>query len=67
MSSISGAQRGLEGGVGGVDAGGQGQCPQKKKFFLGKCDTYLRKHVMYLGGFFSTWFLSMVFYFWLRN
>jgi hypothetical protein len=39
----------------------------KKKLCLEKCDTYLRKHVMYLGGFFGTWFLPMVFYFWLRN
>ena len=36
-------------------------------FYLRKCDTYLGKRVMYLGGFFGTWFLPMVFYFWLRN
>ena len=45
----------------------RGQCPRKFFFCLGKRDTYLGKRVMYLGGFFGTWFLPMVFYFRLRN
>jgi hypothetical protein len=53
-------------GVGGL-WGVWGQRPPKKKFCLGKRDTYLEKRVMYLGGFFGTWFLPMVFYFRLRN
>jgi hypothetical protein len=48
----------LEGGAGGWSP--PPLPPKKKKF-------YLEKRVMYLGGFFSTWFLSMVFYFQLRN
>jgi hypothetical protein len=36
--------------------GSPGEMPLEKKFYLGK-------RVMYLGGFFGTWFLSMVFYF----
>jgi hypothetical protein len=47
--------------------GGPGVAPSKIFFCLGKRDTYLEKHVMYLGGFFGTWFLPMVFYFRLRN
>jgi hypothetical protein len=43
------ARRGVRGGV---------QCPPQKKLFLGKHDTYLRKRVMYLGGFFGTWFFA---------
>jgi hypothetical protein len=41
-----------------VGAGVRGQCPQKFFFCLGKRDTYLGKHVMYLGGFFGTWFFA---------
>jgi hypothetical protein len=65
------AHRGVRGGVqggGAPRAGGPGAAPpEKKKFCLGKRDTYLGKRVMYLGGFFGTWFLPMVFYFRLRN
>jgi hypothetical protein len=32
-------------------------------FFLEKCDTYIEKRVMYLGGFSAHGFLPMVFYF----
>jgi hypothetical protein len=62
------AHRGVRGGgIPGPPSGGRDpraeirwQRPQKKKFCLGK-------RVMYLGGFFGTWFLPMVFYFRLRN
>ena len=48
-------------------AGCLGAAPPEKKFYLGKCDTYLEKRVMYLGGFIGTWFFLMAFYFWLSN
>jgi hypothetical protein len=69
----SGMQRGLArpplGGAGGRNplCGVPGAVPPNFFFCLGKCDTYLEKRVMYLGGFFGTWFLPMVFYFQLRN
>jgi hypothetical protein len=75
---MSGHAGGLEGGLRpplegcrGAEPpvrGSGGSAPGKKFFFfLGKHDTYLGKRVMYLGGFFGTWFLPMVFYFRLRN
>jgi hypothetical protein len=63
--------RGFEGGALGPPLGGEGgnippawgfrgSTPEKKKIFLGK-------RVTYLGGFSAHDFLSMVFYFQLRN
>jgi hypothetical protein len=48
-----------KGGVGGRSppCGGQGAVPLEIFFSAS------RKRVMYLGGFFGTWFLPMVFYF----
>jgi hypothetical protein len=65
MSVCTGRAGGLEGG--GAPRGGFGGAPPKFFFCLKKHDTYLGKCVMYLGGFFGTWFLPMVFYFRLRN
>ena len=43
--------------------GGLGAVPLNFFFCLRKRDTYLEKRVMYLSGFFGTWFLPMVFLF----
>jgi hypothetical protein len=40
-------------------------CTSSSDMYLG--GFCLEKCVMYLGVFFGTWFLPMVFYFWLRN
>jgi hypothetical protein len=36
--------------------GGPGETPPEKNLCLRKCDTYLGKRLMYLDGFFGTWF-----------
>jgi hypothetical protein len=59
--------RAHRGGAGGRSPPHGGPRAAPPIFFLGKRDTYLDKCVMYLGGFFDTWFLPMVFYFRLRN